>query len=372
MPSILILPSSFLNAHRAEEKQTWILGHPIRELVERAAASPSWTVLQDGLNTCSEELLVVSEAAAGLDEAMLYRFYSDEQRLLTDYDGMPAAIKVQEKERALLCDAFSADFDAFFDAWTDVVTPDEADSVVEELFLDIPVVHSFLTLQLAEKHLAQQICYDWMEKGVRIDEPTLTRIAPEAVIGKGTWLRGTVRIMGETVIGERCVITEGSEIIDSTIEEEVTIRSSIIEESVMKKASNIGPFSHLRPHAFIGEHVHIGNFVEVKKASLGEGTKAGHLAYIGDAEVGKNVNISCGVIFCNYDGKNKHKATVGDNAFIGSNANLVAPVELQEDSFIAAGSTITKTVDKGALAVERAEQRSIAGYVARRREKGLL
>lgn len=372
MPSILILSSPFLNAHRAQEEETRILGHPIRELVMQAAAGPSWTILQDGLDACQGDLLVLHEAAAGLDETMLYRFFSDEQRVLTDYDGHPAAVKVSEEERKLLQDAFANDFDNFFEEWMDVAKPDEADPVVDELFLDIPVVNSFLTLQLAEKHLAQKICYAWMEKGVRIDEPTLTRISPEAEIGKDTWIRGTVRIMGKTFIGEHCLITEGSEIIDSTIGDEVTIRSSVIEESVMKKGSNIGPFSHLRPHAVIGEHVHIGNFVEVKKATLGEGTKAGHLAYIGDAEVGKDVNISCGVIFCNYDGKNKHKAIVGDHVFIGSNANLVAPVELEDESFIAAGSTITKPVDKGALVVERAEQRSIPGYVARRKEKGLL
>lgn len=373
MPSLFILSSSFLNAHRAEEEaQMRILGHPIRELIMQAATGPSWTILQDGLDTCRGDLLVVHEAAAGLDEEMLYRFYSDEQRVLTDYDGHPAAVKVSEQERKLLQDAFADDFDTFFEAWMDVAKPDDADPVIDELFLDIPVVNSFLTLQLAEKHLAQKICYCWMEKGVRIDEPTLTRIAPEVIIGKGTWIRGAVRIMGKTTVGEHCLITEGSEITDSAIADNVTIRSSIIEESVMAKASNIGPFSHLRPHAIIGEHVHIGNFVEVKKASLGEGTKAGHLAYIGDAEVGKDVNISCGVIFCNYDGKNKHKAIVGDHVFIGSNANLVAPVEVEDESFIAAGSTITKAVDKGALAVERAEQRNIPGYVARRKEKGLL
>ena len=178
--------------------------------------------------------------------------------------------------------------------------------------------------------------------------------------------------MGETKIGSGCLITDRSDISDSTLGDQVTVRSSVIEESVMEEGSNIGPYSHLRPHAVIGPHVHIGNFVEVKKATLGEGTKAGHLAYIGDADVGKDVNISCGVIFCNYDGKNKHHTVVGDHAFLGSNANLVAPVELEDEAFVAAGSTITKKVEQGALAVERAEQKSIPGYVAKRKAKGLL
>lgn len=374
MPSVIILSSPFLNTLRARQEETnaLLLGHPVVDYVKKALAGPSWTILPGGLDVCQGGLLVINEACCGLDEDVLYRFYSSDQLILADYQGTPGIVKVRESELASLKELGDADFDTFFDAWTDMVQPEEVDPVVDELFLDVPVVDSYLLVQLAEKSLAQNICYDWIEKGVRIDEPTLTRIAPEVVIGAGTWIQGNVRIMGETKIGSDCLITDRSDISDSTLGDQVTVRSSVIEESVMEEGSNIGPYSHLRPHAVIGPHVHIGNFVEVKKATLGEGTKAGHLAYIGDADVGKDVNISCGVIFCNYDGKNKHHTVVGDHAFLGSNANLVAPVELEDEAFVAAGSTITKKVEQGALAVERAEQKSIPGYVAKRKAKGLL
>lgn len=214
--------------------------------------------------------------------------------------------------------------------------------------------------------------YALMDAGVRIDDPTLVRIAPEVEVGAGSWIQGRVEITGSSVIGKKCLITDGSVIRSSSIGNGVSIRSSVIEESVMEDESNIGPFSHLRPQSHLGEGVHIGNFVEVKKASLGVGTKAGHLAYIGDAEVGDDVNISCGVIFCNYDGKHKHQAKVGDHAFLGSNANLVAPVEVGKEGFVAAGSTITAPVAEGSLAIERAERKDVAGYVAKKKREGKL
>lgn len=137
----------------------------------------------------------------------------------------------------------------------------------------------------------------------------------------------------------------------------------------MKKGSDIGPYSHLRPKSVLGEKVHIGNFVEVKNANLGENTKAGHLAYIGDADLGKDINIGCGVIFVNYDGKNKFRSTVKDGGFVGSNANIVAPVVIEEDGYVAAGSTITKDVEKGALAIERAKQKNIQGWLEKKKKR---
>ena len=219
-----------------------------------------------------------------------------------------------------------------------------------------------------ERALAEKVRERHRACEVRIDGDQVL-IGPEVRIGEGTHIRGAVEIFGNTLIGEDVEILGPSRIVDSTIGDHVRIESSVIESSEMKTGSNMGPFSHLRPGAQIGVDVHIGNFVEVKKASLGTGTKAGHLAYIGDADVGAGVNISCGVIFCNYDGTFKHRTVVEDQAFIGSNANLVAPVHIEKEAYVAAGSTITKSVESGALALERAKQENRSGYVAMKKER---
>ena len=136
-----------------------------------------------------------------------------------------------------------------------------------------------------------------------------------------------------------------------------------MEKATMHKGSNAGPFARLRPNAELGEDVHVGDFVEVKNATLGRGTKAGHLAYIGDATLGEDINVGCGAIFVNYDGVNKHHSTVGNHAFIGSNSNIVAPVTIEDEAFIAAGSTITEDVPQDALAIARSRQTNKEDYV---------
>ena len=172
-------------------------------------------------------------------------------------------------------------------------------------------------------------------------------------------------LKGKTVIGEDCYIGSNSEISDSILGDRIKVTSSNIESSEMASDSNIGPYSHLRPASKIGERVHLGNFVEVKNSTIANDIKVGHLTYVGDADLGENINVGCGTIFVNYDGKNKHRATVGDNVFIGCNANLVAPVAIEKDSYIAAGSTITSDVPTGSLAIARARQENKPDYFDR-------
>ena len=140
------------------------------------------------------------------------------------------------------------------------------------------------------------------------------------------------------------------------------VTNSTVKDSVMEKNSNVGPYSHIRPNSRIGESVHVGNFVEIKNATLGSTTKVGHLTYIGDADLGENINVGCGTIFVNYDGKNKFRTTVGNNVFIGCNANLIAPLTIEENVYIAAGSTITKDVPTQAMAIARARQENKLDY----------
>ena len=172
-----------------------------------------------------------------------------------------------------------------------------------------------------------------------------------------------VRINGKTVIGEEVKIGQYSEINDSVIDSYANIKQSVINESQVGKYTNVGPFAQLRPGSQLGAEVKVGNFVEVKKAELKDGSKVSHLSYIGDAEIGERTNIGCGSITVNYDGVNKFKTIIGKDAFIGCNTNLVAPVTVGDHSLIAAGSTITDDIPNESLALARARQVNKEGYL---------
>ncbi|BCA84695.1 bifunctional protein GlmU [Enterococcus saigonensis] len=217
-------------------------------------------------------------------------------------------------------------------------------------------VNDRVALAEANRIMRNRINHQHMVNGVSFINPAATYIDAGVEIGAETVIEPGVYLKGQTVIGNECLITSGSEIVDSKIGDHVIVKSSCIEESVVHNHVDIGPFAHLRPKAEIKETAHIGNFVEVKNAEVGEGTKVGHLTYVGDATLGKEINVGCGVVFVNYDGKNKHHTTVGDNAFIGSASNLVAPINVGAGAFIAAGSTINQDVPKDAMGIARARQ----------------
>lgn len=233
-------------------------------------------------------------------------------------------------------------------------------------------INSKVQLAIAEKIMRRRVNEEYMTAGVIMEDPERVFIEPGVKIGRDTYLGSGVRILGETEIGESCCITGDCFIESSKIDDEVVLKSSYIEFSEIGKETHVGPFSHLRPKSKLGKNVHIGNFVEIKKSTVEDGSKAGHLAYLGDVDLGKDVNVSCGVIFANYDGKSKARTTVGDGSFIGSNANIIAPCELEEEAYIAAGSTITKKVSKGELAIERGSQSNIPGWVEKRKKQGKL
>nr|WP_300003653.1 bifunctional UDP-N-acetylglucosamine diphosphorylase/glucosamine-1-phosphate N-acetyltransferase GlmU [Tissierella sp.] len=231
---------------------------------------------------------------------------------------------------------------------------------------EIHGINSREQLSFSEKLMKERINKRHMSNGVTLIDPEHTYIEDSVVIGRDTIIYPGALIEGKTSIGEDCVIKGDTRISNSTIKDYVTIESSVIETSFAERGASIGPSAHLRPQSHLGENVHIGNFVEVKNASIGAGSKAGHLAYIGDADVGENVNIGCGVIFVNYNGKEKFRTQVGDHSFIGSNVNLVAPVKISDWGYIAAGSTITRDVEEGSLSIERADQVNIEGWVEKK------
>ena len=227
--------------------------------------------------------------------------------------------------------------------------------------VDVPVeeitaVNSKGELAIAERIMRKRINEKHMENGVILIDPDNVYINCDVQIGKDTIIYPNNFIEGKTVIKDDCIIYPGCRINDSKIEEDVTIQSSVIIESSIGKNTTVGPFAYIRPQSVIGNKVKIGDFVEIKKSTIGDGTKISHLTYIGDAEVGEKCNFGCGTVVVNYDGVHKNKTIIGNNAFIGCNTNLVSPVEVEDDTYIAAGSTITEKVPKNSLAIARARQ----------------
>ncbi|HHQ1149851.1 TPA: bifunctional UDP-N-acetylglucosamine diphosphorylase/glucosamine-1-phosphate N-acetyltransferase GlmU [Listeria innocua] len=242
----------------------------------------------------------------------------------------------------------------------------DADEVVAaykmESFEESLGVNDRIALAEASKLMQRRINENHMRNGVTLVNPENTYIDIDVKIGQDTVIEPGVMLRGKTVIGDDCVVTSGTEIVSSVIGERVHVRNSSIFESKVGDDVQIGPYAHLRPESDIHNHVKIGNYVETKKAVVGEGTKLPHFIYMGDAEIGKNVNVGCGSIAVNYDGKNKAKTIIGDNVFVGCNSNLIAPVKVGDRAFIAAGSTITKDVPEDALGIARAKQDNKLGY----------
>lgn len=234
---------------------------------------------------------------------------------------------------------------------------------------EIMGVNSRRQLAQAEKLMKSRILENLMDEGVTIIDPDNTYVGKRVKIGIDTTLYPGSFIMGATEIGEDCRIGPNTRIEDSIIKDNVEIINSTILQSSVDSNTKIGPYAYLRPNSQLGKNVKIGDFVEVKNSKIGDNSKASHLSYIGDGEVGENVNIGCGVVFVNYNGKNKNKTIVEDNAFIGCNVNLVAPVKIEKNAYVAAGSTITKKVPEESLAVARIKQSNKEGWV---RRKGLV
>ena len=220
-------------------------------------------------------------------------------------------------------------------------------------------INSRVQLAAADKILRQRKTFELMENGVTIVDPGMTFIDVDVQIGQDTIIYPNTYIEGKTVIGEDCAIGPNIRFTDMIVGNKVTAQFSYCHEAEICDGVTLGPYVHIRPGTTIGENVKIGNFVEVKNSNVGEGSKLPHLQYIGDSDVGSGVNIGCGTVTCNYDGKKKYRTTIGDNAFVGCNTNLVAPVTVGEGAYIGAGSTITKDVPKDNLAVARARQTNI-------------
>jgi bifunctional UDP-N-acetylglucosamine pyrophosphorylase/glucosamine-1-phosphate N-acetyltransferase len=225
-------------------------------------------------------------------------------------------------------------------------------------------------LVLAQRALVSRHIESLMESGVTVYDPSRTVIEPSVDVGRDSEIHPNVTLAGDTVIGECCTVQTGAWIRNSRVEAHVSIGPySVLDGASVGAQASIGPFARLRPGADLGRAVRVGNFVEIKNARLDDGVKAGHLAYLGDAEIGEEANIGAGAITCNYDGREKHRTKIGRKAFIGSDTMLVAPVEVGDEAVTAAGSVITNDVEKGALGVSRSRQRNIRDWGKRRRDE---
>jgi len=206
-----------------------------------------------------------------------------------------------------------------------------------------------------------------MAGGVTLVDPATAYIGPDVVIGADTVVHPFVFLEGRTTVGPNCELHAGVRIVDSRLGARVTVfNHTVIAQSVINDDAHLGPFARIRPESTLGAGSHVGNFVEIKKASVGEGTKIGHLSYIGDASLGSGVNIGAGTITCNYDGRAKHRTTVGDKAFIGSDSTLVAPVTIGAGAYVAAGSSIVEDVPAGGLGIARGRQTNKPGWATAR------
>ena len=230
-------------------------------------------------------------------------------------------------------------------------------------------INNRVQLAEAEKIMRNRINLELMLSGVTIIDPNNTYVDSGVKVGKDTIIYPGSMIRCNSIIGESCEIGPRTVIENSIIDDEVTVKESQILNSRVGKRTKVGPYAYVRPGSNIGEEVKIGDFVEIKNSNIGNGTKISHLTYVGDGDVGEKVNLGCGVVFVNYDGVKKYRTKVGNDSFVGCNVNLVAPVEVSNDAYVAAGTTVTKDVPEGALAIGREKQKNIDGWVKRKRSR---
>jgi len=224
----------------------------------------------------------------------------------------------------------------------------------------------------AKKAEREDRIVEHMKKGVIFIDYERTYIDADVKIGKGTTIYPNCTIEKGTVIGENCMLLPNSRISAAMIGDDVTIEASVLTECRVGSGTTVGPFAFVRPKSVIGEKCRIGDFVEIKNSDIGDGTKVSHLTYVGDSDLGHDINLGCGVVFVNYDGKTKKRSHIEDHAFIGCNTNLLAPVNVGKDAYIAAGATVTEDVPEGALYIARSKGVIKEGWVEKRKADGKL
>lgn len=303
------------------------------------------------------------------------------EKIVEDKDATDEEKKVQEVNSGIYCFAADALFSALAEvncdnAQGEYYLPDVLSilrekgekiwAVAAEDYEETLGVNSRVQLSAAEKILRRRKNLALMESGVTLMNPDTTFIDADVAVGRDTVIYPFTWIEGASSVGAACVLGPSSRFSDTKIGNEVTAQFVYAHECEIGDGVIIGPYVHLRPQTRLAAQVKVGNFVEVKNSVIGEGSKLPHLQYIGDCDMGSGVNMGCGTITVNYDGKEKHRTTVGNGAFVGCNTNLVAPVTVGDGAYVAAGSTITKNIPPGDLAVARAPQKNIPHWAEKR------
>lgn len=232
---------------------------------------------------------------------------------------------------------------------------------------EIRGINDRVQLSEAEKIMQRRINEMHMRNGVTMPNPESVFIEDGVEIGADTEICQNVTIKSGTKIGQNCVIGTGSVLDRALIHDGVDILSSVILQSEVDEGTHVGPFAYIRPNCRVGKEVKVGDFVEIKNANIGNGTKISHLTYIGDSDVGERVNFGCGTVTCNYDGKKKYRTTIGNDCFVGCNTNFVSPINVGDGAYIAAGSTITEDIPEGSLSIARARQVNKEGWQDKRK-----
>jgi len=303
-------------------------------------------------------------------------------KIVEERDGSPAERAVKEINAGI----YAFDLEPLFDALRSIASQNAQGEfyltdlvgiyrrrglVVETVSAENPDeirgVNSRTELGEVGKLVRQKKNEELMAAGVTLVDAATTYVDVDATVGPDTIIHPGVVIEGATVIGSACEVRSNVCLQNATIGDRVTIKSfCVIEGSSIADGAVVGPFAHIRPESAVGEGARVGNFVELKKTVLGPGSKANHLAYLGDATIGTNVNVGAGTITCNYDGVTKHNTVIEDGAFIGSDSQLIAPVRVGKGAYVGAGSSITEDVPAGALGIARARQSNLDGWATRK------
>jgi bifunctional UDP-N-acetylglucosamine pyrophosphorylase / glucosamine-1-phosphate N-acetyltransferase len=349
-----------------------LVSERISELVRACAESPAGLAL---LSTRPDRDMpygrLVRDASGVLERIVEHPDATPEQRQLKDTNAGFYAIKLGHLRKDLATlRADNAKGELYLTDLIATAYKRGGATAIDAPFTEVSGINDRVDLATVEIEARRRINESWMRKGVSMVDPRSTYIdADVGPLGKDVWLAQGVTLRGKTTIGDNVRIDTGSVLTDVTVGDDTNIKPySVLTETMVGEKVQIGPFSHCRPGTRLDEDAHIGNFVETKKTHVMAGAKANHLAYLGDASIGQKSNVGAGVITCNYDGVTKHKTTIEAGAFIGSDSQLVAPVTIGRDAYVGSGSTITKDVPRGALALSRVKQTNIEGWADRFRE----
>ncbi|MCH4890634.1 hypothetical protein EZV73_23835 [Acidaminobacter sp. JC074] len=355
--------NSKMKSRKTKEEQM-IFGKTVQEVITQTLEERTQVIDKSDLKDDMDHVVFFMAHAPLIDLTWIranIKQYEDDVIFFKDNVERPVAIYIPGKVLSKSFDIIKGDFVNFADLTEKLQMPYRVECMAGKA-----VVESKKDLQYVIKRLQLRINEKLTDQGVTILDTHSTYIDFDVKVGMDTVIYPNTILSGNTEIGEACTIGPDSRITDSLIGDETTVKDSTILESQVANNTSVGPYAYIRPNSKVGSHVKVGDFVEVKNAVIGDGTKISHLSYVGDADLGKNINVGCGVVFVNYNGKEKSRSTIGDDAFIGCNSNIVAPVNVEPLSYVAAATTVTKNVPSGALAVGRAKQENKAGWVERR------